>query len=992
MIEKQCQFAGRDDNGSYVHLLHAGYDNDHLVKEAQASPALLDEVSKIAKSFPKDPGKMHLLVSAMGASEYWGQNCLPAGTPVLMADGGCLPIEAISVGDEVISHTGNVRKVTRSFVHDAEGLVSVRPQGHARPLRTTSGHPYYAVRKEDAVRLRRSIVWQRDADVLSLREATKEYTLSLSPEWIEAGDLCEGDLVFLKVDTEQEVHPELDGIDTATILGLYAAEGCIGRRRRKDRKGEPWQDFVVIFTLGGHEGDKADKLVRLLKERGLSPRRTDQYQGNCAIRVEAYSQKLARLCRDHVGKGAHYKHLSPSVMRMPKEWQAAFIASYAGGDGCYRGPGRGEGGLRISTASEELAIDVRMLLARLGFAASVIPGRQHHTSWGAGNKIFEISLPAGQLNQRRTTSESAVHPDGYLVCPVKSVYYDESWRGRVYNIEVDRDNSYVADHVVVHNSNGDIFPEEALIHTPPNWMSLPLNLRRSVGAAWEWGYPTFYNAHPFQHHQNKDPERAFGEVTYATWDPFMKRVVLVVTIDVSKAVQEGATRVIDKINNGEFCDVSMGCRVPFDLCSYCTDWDRVKPYLHDPKKLLEIHKRDPIRGLSETRFDYCEHLKNSLNKIFPNGIRVGMYNFHPRFFDISFVFIGADKTSKVMAKLAAGLCPIRESSPVCGKGCTYCSPDIAIPSSHVYEVWSRGEKEKTAMSQRDARLLKRQLLGPVIIEKDKREPFRGFNQAVQEEERMSAPLDKRAELIKRIQSGFARALPSIERQEPDIPKSTLTEMGKNLPGALRTTGALGIVLKPREFQRSYLTSIGGGRLADELDNSGMCFRPGAPPTGTTMMGSSVVPTLISRLLPMLASRSCYGPPLHHRVVHITINVRKRPDSDCVDDPFMSKLSSAYTDYRRELLYKYAGIVEELVDSHPEILGDIFEKDLEQVFSGRGIAKTGGNVVESLIGMLPTMYLNSAHMNGPVSEYVQEHPSLDGVRSAGVLAAASGGVA
>ena len=74
MIVKQCQFSGQDERGVYVHLLHPGYDNDHLIKTAFASPPLLENILKLVKGMPKRNGVVPVLVSAMGAGEYWGSN------------------------------------------------------------------------------------------------------------------------------------------------------------------------------------------------------------------------------------------------------------------------------------------------------------------------------------------------------------------------------------------------------------------------------------------------------------------------------------------------------------------------------------------------------------------------------------------------------------------------------------------------------------------------------------------------------------------------------------------------------------------------------------------------------------------------------------------------------------------------------------------------------------------------------------------------------
>ncbi len=180
------------------------------------------------------------------------------------------------------------------------------------------------------------------------------------------------------------------------------------------------------------------------------------------------------------------------------------------------------------------------------------------------------------------------------------------------------------------NVNGDDFPEAALIHAPPGWEKLlvtDIEGARKKGQEWEYGYPTFMGAHPYKHHVNKDPSRAFGHVELAVWNPRMKRVELVIFLDRELCKKFGAEDVFERIENGEFPDVSMGCKVPYDRCTICGN-------------------------KSKTRKDYCSHALNEMNRIYPDGRKVAVINDYPKFFDISFVFIGADKSAKMLAKLA----------------------------------------------------------------------------------------------------------------------------------------------------------------------------------------------------------------------------------------------------------------------------------------------------------------------------------------------------
>lgn len=180
------------------------------------------------------------------------------------------------------------------------------------------------------------------------------------------------------------------------------------------------------------------------------------------------------------------------------------------------------------------------------------------------------------------------------------------------------------------NNNGDAFSEGALAHDCSQHPNIAHPYDEFAGKVIPpYGYPTFLEALPFVHHRNKDPTRAFGKVAVSCYNPKMHRIELVVIIDEALAMQHGAQSVVDRIKAGEYPDVSMGTRVPYDVCLICG------------------HK-------ARTRKEYCSCIKHiGMNKILEDGRQIGVDNPHPRFFDISFVFIGADRTAKVMCKFAA---------------------------------------------------------------------------------------------------------------------------------------------------------------------------------------------------------------------------------------------------------------------------------------------------------------------------------------------------
>jgi hypothetical protein len=137
-------------------------------------------------------------------------------------------------------------------------------------------------------------------------------------------------------------------------------------------------------------------------------------------------------------------------------------------------------------------------------------------------------------------------------------------------------------------------------------------------------YKTFEtNAHVFRSHVNKDPAKSMGSVVKAFYNEPMHRVELVLKLNNSKCPD-----IVDKIREGETVAVSMGCRIEFDVCTICGN-------------------------KAPSRKEYCEHLLNELNDIYPDGRIVAADNPDPNFFDISVVYKPADKTGYMLKKIAA---------------------------------------------------------------------------------------------------------------------------------------------------------------------------------------------------------------------------------------------------------------------------------------------------------------------------------------------------
>lgn len=176
------------------------------------------------------------------------------------------------------------------------------------------------------------------------------------------------------------------------------------------------------------------------------------------------------------------------------------------------------------------------------------------------------------------------------------------------------------------NRNGDGFPERPV---PARTKHASNDGRRwwvSPGEELTKHYQSFETnpAHAFKHHVNKDPKKASGQVKKAFWNDRMHRVELLVVIENHKDPEW-----VQRVNDGDFPPVSMGCRIKYDVCSICGNQ-------------------------APTRAQYCEHVTRDpgMNQIMPDGKKAYVHNPSPNFFDISRVFRPADRTGYTLKKVA----------------------------------------------------------------------------------------------------------------------------------------------------------------------------------------------------------------------------------------------------------------------------------------------------------------------------------------------------
>jgi hypothetical protein len=384
------------------------------------------------------------------------------------------------------------------------------------------------------------------------------------------------------------------------------------------------------------------------------------------------------------------------------------------------------------------------------------------------------------------------------------------------------------------NNNADGWPTEAL-----------------ANSGVEYGHKTFEKfGHWYHLHNNKDPKKSFGKVTFSAWNSQMGRVELVVEVDLMKDAKTKAA-----IANGDIIETSMGAKVNYDICNIChPNWKEFYNIPEEDMKKLsktksldvvkkigdkhnvdlsyvdELHPEGGVVGIHSTQARYCKHMRNSRNQIIENGQKVYVINLRPRFFDISFVRVNADKSSFVLAKVAEEIVIDKMNDE-----------DVDVLMN---EAKKAGEKTSE---------IEKEIKGDVL----------------------SDDVDEIKEYYQDI------ILPKLYENEEELPKEKLNELGKRpIEQVLSSFMSMGMFPKPKEIQRIMLVSQGKGDLADKFDKDGIHITDDdinqshcgdglkSIVENLSLNGGNVKEDILKMLMPHIGGKSYYRPNVVKRIIII----------------------------------------------------------------------------------------------------------------------------
>jgi len=416
-------------------------------------------------------------------------HCLLPNT-YLHSNPGIKKIKNISVGNQVYTHQGRLKKVTKIYNRFYKGSIyDIRPYYFRIGLQTTDEHPFYVIKTHKNCPNRGSFCAPNCA-YIKRRSCPHRYFENYQPQWIQAKDVEKGDvLVFPRFNnTTKDVKkirlsdylpkaqlkvfqgkiacsqgrtdkklPNIVKVDKAfcRLIGYYISEGYTDNRDS------------ISFCFKRNERKYIRDLKLLMKKNfGLFSPRIYKRKNVDSIEIIYFSKILAKVFsklfynRPDIKK-AHTKHLSFWFLNLPLRKQVEIFKGWWRGDAGY-------------TSSRELMNQMKIICLRLGIIPSIgflhtkedfnkgkhkienriINARYDHLHF-SNLSFFEDHFNLLQESNFRKFRTKLPWRHGwidkkYIYIPVRDIKI-KNYEGEVYNLGIDDDNSYVAEFATVHN-------------------------------------------------------------------------------------------------------------------------------------------------------------------------------------------------------------------------------------------------------------------------------------------------------------------------------------------------------------------------------------------------------------------------------------------------------------------------------------------------------------------------------------------------------------
>jgi len=364
-----------------------------------------------------------LTVTSPGVARH--SVCFTPDTMVLTIN-GYKPISEIKVGDLVLTHKNRFRRVTKIFKREYSGdIIVFKAKNSIGEIKATPDHPI----------LKREINIKTQHLKNTINQGLDKFNF-------EPAETITINSVFVNgIFPSKEINFDINE-KKAYLLGAYIGDGNLKSN-----------EYAIRFALGGTKKEEIlqKKLIEYMhSEFGVFPRYYKVKNQNSFQLI--FRSKEAYNFFAEWGGTPHNKRIKKELIFCDKKILSSFLDGIIDTDGSLsirKRPGiKTTICKRFFTAEKNLAYDFKLILDKLELNYSIVICKPRTVK--IKNRIvkckggYDFSIYINPKNKH------IKYKDGFQLIRCKYVK-KEKYSGIVYNLEVEEDNTYIVDGVIVHN-------------------------------------------------------------------------------------------------------------------------------------------------------------------------------------------------------------------------------------------------------------------------------------------------------------------------------------------------------------------------------------------------------------------------------------------------------------------------------------------------------------------------------------------------------------
>lgn len=397
-----------------------------------------------------------------------GRGCFLPDMEVSMSNGCTKKIVDVNKGDIVINDDGRVNKVIDKYIYNIkEEMTEINVCG--KKIKCTNDHKILCYRTglcENPIYNKKQTYCKN----AGCRVKKCEHRSSPKLEWVEASKIKKSDmLVYPKpIMKEKKVYSinmknygDCKNIkseiiidkDFSEFIGLYLGNGWIIDK-------EDTKSFKLGIAFNSQTGllkaERYKELVRNIFGENIEVH-CYKHLTRKVYQLYIYNKEMVKMIKNLCGHGAINKKIPEILLNNDKDCLKSLIIGLMDTDGCYKD----EGKITYSSINYSLCTQIKMVFAYLGYFSNITERIHKKKSWKneykvclSGKQLLSLKndfLPKIRYTEKKgqwNTFRQDENNFYFRHSGISHFFYE----GKVYDLHVENNHSYMINQAAVHNS------------------------------------------------------------------------------------------------------------------------------------------------------------------------------------------------------------------------------------------------------------------------------------------------------------------------------------------------------------------------------------------------------------------------------------------------------------------------------------------------------------------------------------------------------------